>query len=583
MSTILTLHDPLGICRRETDIVPEGTLLLGWLIERFGPGGFDIPTTIYKNRVVEGHEIDLSAHVSTGMPLGSDDVIIICRTPQGLDPFTIGIIYFVVALAFVALTPRPRIPDFQQAQQSPNNSLTAQTNIARPLQRIPDIYGKNRVYPDIIANSYFEFINHIKHLTEYLCVGRGSFLVEDIKSGETLISDIPNSSAVVYEPFTRPSELLSARQSNSVDGQEVFGPNVPTMNLISAVRFTGNDTFTSTCPSLASFQDIDIGDTFTISGATDTATATGTGTVTFNGDTISNIVSLFNDFSVGQIINVSGTTSNNGQYEIKTQTATALTCIDPVTGVPTVFTTEINVTATISAVYDNDGTYTLNTFTVTVDLINTPPDPTIYTVVVDETTFSSIAVANDAQMESTSKKDDFVGPFIVPGTPDQIWINIEFPRGLENNGDVTTVLLNLQLQEVDGGGAPIGAAEPHYFDFTDGTVDLRAYTRKLTPANPGGLYTVQVFRITNEGDANDSARWTGLFGMEGVTATDFGDVTTVLINTRATTEATRAQERKFNAVVTRKLVTYENGARTTVEQPTARMADAMLDILTIAV
>ena len=582
MPTIITLHDPLGVNRREVSNVPDGTLLLGWLIERFGPDGFDIPTNVYKNRLDPSCEIVLSEHTRTGYPLQADDVIIICRTPQGLDPVTLGVIVFIGTLLLVSLLPKPKIPEFQQAQQSPNNSLTGQTNIARPLQRIPDIYGKNLIFPDLIANTYFEFINHQKHLTEYLCIGRGSFLVDDIKSGDTLISDIPNSTATVYEPFTRPTDLFSAIRSNSVDGQEVFAEGslkLPTFT--SAVRFTASDTLQGDDSQYSDFQNLEDGDSLTIAGASAFIFVPGSSDISFSGSVITGPFGAGSPFfAVGQIVNVTGTTSNDGQYEVAVSTLTTIDCIDPVTGAAVAFTTESNTSALVSTVFDNDGTYTFKSVFLIVDLVNSPPNPTVYEVEVYETTFASVAVDVSTTFSSTAEKPNYIGFFQVPGSPDHVWFNFEFPRGLTNSGAATTVQLDMILQEVDGTGTPVAAEEHNYVDITDNTLDPRAYTFKLVPGTTGRRYQAKVVNLLPSPTDTDQVKWVDLTGMEDVVATDFGGITTVQIVTRATELATQAQARKFNAVVTRKLVTYSGGGVTSVEAATARMADAMLNILT---
>jgi len=87
-ATIITLHDPGGINKKDIDHVPRGTLLFNWIIERYGNDGFDVPTTIYRNGLEDENIIDLKAAANNGdgLELKDDDIITICHCPTGVDP-----------------------------------------------------------------------------------------------------------------------------------------------------------------------------------------------------------------------------------------------------------------------------------------------------------------------------------------------------------------------------------------------------------------------------------------------------------------------------------------------------------------
>ncbi|STW38554.1 Uncharacterised protein [Klebsiella pneumoniae] len=51
--------------------------------------------------------------------------------------------------------------------ESPNNDLTGQTNRARLYKGRPNIYGQCRVFPDLIQEALFEFVDNNKQLTEW--------------------------------------------------------------------------------------------------------------------------------------------------------------------------------------------------------------------------------------------------------------------------------------------------------------------------------------------------------------------------------------------------------------------------------
>ena len=148
----------------------------------------------------------------------------IIETP-GFEPTTLLIIGAIatiltsaVAIATLFTTPgtpgapsRPDIPqpvplkNVNRQQESPNNALINRSNRARVNERIPDIGGQINSIPDIIMNPYRKFNNNIEEEVAYYCIGRKSLLIEDIKDGDTLISDIVDASVAVYGPFTSPN------------------------------------------------------------------------------------------------------------------------------------------------------------------------------------------------------------------------------------------------------------------------------------------------------------------------------------------------------------------------------------------
>lgn len=579
-ATIVTLHDPAGINRKDVEHVPCGTLLFPWLIERYGSDGFNVQTTVYKNGIEECHIIDLdkAANDGDGINLNDDDLITICHCPTA-SAAAIFAISFVISIIIASLIKKPKIPELNTPTESPNNALIGQTNIARPNQRIPDIYGENIVWPDLAQATIFEFINNVKFMSEYLIIGRGYYLVEDLKSGSTLISDISGASSAVFDPFTRPAILLSGENSNEVNGQRVFAPNEPLLGVGQAtVDFIDSNTFEGISSSLSDFREISNTETFVIAGiGYSEIQLTGSSDIDFATNQITSGPVDLSVFSVGDFVAITGTASNNRLVKLTVVTSGALTCVDPVTLAPVSFTTEASTSAALDSDFPNAGTFTFINMTITEDedLI----DPDVYIINVTETTFSALT-GSSISCVATQNKPTTIGPFVVPGKPDQIWFDINFPQGLKDGSDAYAVRFNFKLQEIDSLGAPVGGAEDNFITMAGKTTNPQNFTNKIIPDNPGGLYEVSVVRISNRKSTQDQSKWARMAGIENVTVTDFGNVTAVEITTEATEQATSIQNREFNAKVTRKLFTYENGAVTTTRLPTARMADAMLDILT---
>lgn len=492
--------------KREFEQASIGQRLDEWLIDFYGPDGFTTPTRIFRGEINEKHELKLEDIF--GLVLKEGDIITIVHCPA--SPLAIFVGALIVGVAASVLL-RPSLPDIEspeyvQPVESPNNRLSGQTNIARPFQRIPDLFGQNRIYPDLIAKTYFEYIANIKYVTEFLCIGRGEYLVEDLKAGETLISDIEGSSAVVYEPDTRPDILLDVTESGQVDGQEVNAPNDGT-----GVDLSNKTVFWNSSSVFSGFQ------------------LTGLGGLQ-NGDSIT----------------IANSSTNDGTYTVE--------------AVEIIFDAELHITETL--------------------------------VEVQETTFD-LGVDTGVDITSSEGNPSTIGPFVVPGGTERIWIDIQCPKGLQEidgtDRNQVTVEFEAHLQRLDGDGDPLGAVQTETFEVSGNTQDPQFETFKFTPDFQGDPYEVSVERLTNT--VNDSTiqyfdltKWTRLAGVDelsDVDVPDFGDVTTVQITTKATEQATSLQKREFNAVVTRKLKTYDIDTQTISvgTSATARMADAAMHLL----
>jgi hypothetical protein len=162
------------------------------------------------------------------------DSIVVTRRPEGWEIVAIAA---VASLAVVSLMPKPDFGSTATAKESPNNKLTQQTNVARAYQGIPDVYGCRRVWPDLIQPSTVEYIDHIKYVTEWLCVSRGIGTISEVKYADTPIIDIDGASYEVFEPSavgagfqefrnTTISGVFETFASDEVNGQELT-PYVP--------------------------------------------------------------------------------------------------------------------------------------------------------------------------------------------------------------------------------------------------------------------------------------------------------------------------------------------------------------------
>ncbi|MEL5372093.1 host specificity factor TipJ family phage tail protein [Serratia nevei] len=126
--------------------------------------------------------------------------------------------------------------------ESPNNSLTDRNNKPRPYERVYDICGTVQSIPNNLMTTY-RIYNASGREVEYgyYCVGRGLLDIHaaDVTDGDTVLQNIPGSSAYIYGPNTSPNSgvpqlaigdpidqgLYITVSSNEVDGQTLKAPN----------------------------------------------------------------------------------------------------------------------------------------------------------------------------------------------------------------------------------------------------------------------------------------------------------------------------------------------------------------------
>lgn len=132
-------------------------------------------------------------------------------------------------------------------QSSSNNALSSRSNQARPGERIPDIFGTVRSYPDLIGgDAWLEFIDNQEVEMFLGCIGNGYFQIHSgrVMDDDTPISQMPNAAAEFYapgqgvnsdEPFYRVGPAISERyvsvkRNNGFDGPTLRPPDDEVFN-----------------------------------------------------------------------------------------------------------------------------------------------------------------------------------------------------------------------------------------------------------------------------------------------------------------------------------------------------------------
>ena len=317
-------------------------------------------------------DFDMAASPAAG------DVLVLANKPLG-DPFTWGIIALaaLAATAVYLLTPSYNLGSTTSSKTSSNNSFTGQTNLPRAYQAWPDIFGRNRIYPDIISPSVVEYVDNVKTLRHYFWVGRGSHALTDVKYAESDVTDYANSAYTIYGDGIAIPEVIEQFANEAVDGQELLGIN------------EGGDT------------GISVTDTVT-SGAYPIGTAIVTATIPYSTDA----QDLYDSYT-------------SGDASIKTQFITEARIS------PNTYTFNYNSYGTITGFVINLDPILLTPVSCTIDM-DISQDPHMP----GESLTGSITIAGNA--ETT------IGPFELSVACTQIWYDIVFLRGLKGAATFTS-------------------------------------------------------------------------------------------------------------------------------------------------
>ena len=425
------------------------------------------------------------------------------------DPVTAIITVVAVAVTLLAtFLLMPAIPALGNATTgSANNELSGRQNKARPLQRIPDILGQVRSTPDLLGQPYkvFEAAKEVEYA--YLCVGRGSYLIEDIRDDQTPVDQIDGMSVAVYGPDASPlsgspevligdaitEPLVTIVPITAVNGQTLYAPNYKTVVGDSNVRFwavTTTDSYLqSTDTSKIKWGDyFEAGDSVIITDASDTS---GFGSIDLS-DTY--VVDHLDD----EHLWLTHPELVNGDW---------------------------------TALHGWSGAHT--------GLLS----PTI--------------VADGV--------DSWVGPFQTDSEYlTQVWANVVAQNGLygvgsDNKQVSKSVDVEFELTPIDNSGAPIGSPETFSLTLRGSAVDrsFTGATKKMSPTFIGPC-TVRARRTSDfdfsfAGQIQDEVKWRDAMAVEPVEVDGFGNVTTVHSRTPATQVALGLKQRKLNMLATRKV------------------------------
>lgn len=453
-------------------------------------------------------------------PLFNNDTVVIIKEVKGIDPITaIYIAVAAVVAAGAAILLAPGIPGNVGSQkQSPNNTLQGQTNVARPYQAYPLIFGSPRSYPDLTGEAVNEYVDQTKIVTQLMNIGIGLFEIDTISAGETPLVNFTGSSSEIFEPVNKNvvvAEVVNGFESNEINGQALPGTNEgedgDEYNMVE--NTVTPHTFVGSVFTIHVDQDSESDDL-----KTDFDAAVGP----FN---------LFTEYRRG--VQPSGSVLSNGVGTIGSMTLIA----------------------------DVGGDY----YTIVLNSFSGPKAD------------AGVATEYFGPFDAVEKIGLIIGPINTAVECDELWANIVFKRGLKGTASFT-----LDTIQLDGlNGSPIGGTEESFmFSLENDDSQVEAFfTEKNVLANGRGFYQ---FTLTRTDESKLDPSEPDAASIEEITCitrdnnVSFGNVTLVRVSVPATLNATSLKENQINIELTSKLITFENGQVITTPEPSRKFADALL-------
>ena len=528
------------------------------------------------------------------------------------DPVTIIIaIVAVVVVAAVVLQPSIPTPTLRNTQnQSPNNELSDRSNKPRPLARIPDVFGEVRSTPDLLAVPYKVYKDHEEVEYAFMCIGRGSYDVADVRDDNTPVIDIPGTSVEVYAPNTSPNSghapqlrigtainkpVYDVARSNAVNGQVLRPPNDQSIRGLNNIYFQGPNLIKT---SAFDFTDrFAAGDVLYVSGAAvyqNYINQTKTLYAYSNGFrfVIPNST-LPSEYATGAEIQLTGAlfsitdgdgfwTSSydlSGVYTIASKSLETVTSSDE-GGTTTTYYCRVVLSspATVNPAWNSVPQGSSASVGIRLssgaELYNLNGTYTVLSVADDTITLSNPAAVNAQWSTLTTSPNlsptlyttgsKWIGPFILDKTNcNTVITNFVATNGLYKDDGKNQVrfdvTLELEITPVNADGSVRGAVQTAQATV-EGSATFRS-TRAITlevSVNSPGRVRVRARRVTNadlayEGSVVDEIKWRDVYAVAPIGLTDFGNLTTVQAVTYATAGALAIKERKLNMLVTRKI------------------------------
>lgn len=523
--------------------------------------------------------------------------------------------------------------------KSPNNELARRVNQARINGRIPDIYGQVRSTPDLIAEPFLYYNNDGIEIEEcLLSIGRGYYLIHDLRDGETDVEAIQGVSVSAYDPdvsivgsdtiyksgnsFTNPP--LEVRSSSAINGQSLESPNNQVLS-----NFNGAGIYFESNGVIKNSGGIDFTEYFSqgqgisISGAdydvgglsiTGALTVNQSGQVILNrssipnydefnsillsGASIDKLVSVPDPQNPSQNITVLKSFDLSGEYAISSFVKDA---VDPTKYTITLLNpSSVNTNwSQVNTAYSINSGIELKGFDSTVSLDD---DYSIASITSSRITLENANIINpnwdklellmggsslgyDSSDVSLDKvENNWVGWFNIKlEDAEYFYVNLNFPQGLygvsrkgkKHHGGVVT---RIEYQHIDDDGEPEGLIHSTEFTIREKIFVSFGNTRKITLPTRGSIRFRMCCIARDKSDNHyDEYKVKSVYLAKDSDKLNYSGITTVRSKTIATTGALSVKERRLNALVTRKLPLNGTGALVPTKQADQIIINMALD------
>ncbi|RSG20350.1 host specificity factor TipJ family phage tail protein [Acinetobacter baumannii] len=562
---------------------------------------------IYHNQIAE------SCDVTPNHPKRINAQIEHIQTLEGtfyvvIEPAWLQILFYAIvaitaaySLYTVLTMPKPQAP----VAGSSNNELAQRSNQARLNARIPDIFGKVRSYPDLIAQTYTIYKDGIEIEECLMCIGRGYFQILDMRDGDTDVANIAGTSVSVYDPFTsivgtpiyQVGEAFTelpkfVRTSASINGQTIELPNKAVLES-SNVWFQSPNLIKGT--GLDFTQYFEANDRVALSGAvygvqdvnlSRSIMVNENKMVIIESSTNIDNPNLFKGLQLtGALVDVETTTGTPPVTETNTRDLSGQFIVSGVT--KTVITGGFHYEITLSnpEKINANWQYVNNSYTITAGAFLNRNSNSITlddTYTINSVTADTIALVNPSAINSdwdklltlpnqSTQGQDVLVRFDAVSSKYVGWFNFDmpeatqavfnffFPNGLfyqDSKGGVweEKITVIIELQAIDSNGDPVGS-------ITTINQEIRAnnksqFGRTIYIDLPtAGSFRFRLSRTTatQAGKTQDTCKIKAVYGMADSTISDYGNVTVLRSRTVATDGALSIKERKLNCLVNRKL------------------------------
>lgn len=172
-------------------------------------------------------------------------------TVEAKDPLTVVMVIVAVVAAAAAIYAMNQIPD-NYNETTPDGSsiykVNAQGNRPRLMGIIPEVLGRHKVFPDLLNQPHYEYINNDQYLSLFMSVGVGQYQINDdeIYIGDTPINRYSGDyELTIFEPGTDVTSHAAHRNiytSKEVSDIELEGAETSTTSADSRIRWTFSGT-----------------------------------------------------------------------------------------------------------------------------------------------------------------------------------------------------------------------------------------------------------------------------------------------------------------------------------------------------